>query len=77
MVPDTPSARARFIERAAVLTDTPSLVFLDPDNGMMVGSATAATRCKYVYYSELASLSEAMNDDSVLLVYQHLPRVKR
>jgi hypothetical protein len=77
VVPDDPGARAEYIARAAALTAKPSLVFLDPDNGMMVGSATAATRCKYVDYGELATLSGAMHDDSALLVYQHLPRVKR
>lgn len=77
VVPDRPAARAEFVQRATELASVPSLVFVDPDNGMMVGSATATTRCKYVDYPELAILSEAMTDDSVLLVYQHLPRVKR
>jgi hypothetical protein len=77
VVPDDPSARAEYILRAAERAQRPSLVFLDPDNGMMVGSATAGTRCKFVDYGELATLLAAMHGDSLLLVYQHLPRVKR
>jgi hypothetical protein len=77
IVPDEPRARAQFIARAAELTRRPSLVFLDPDNGMMTPSASGSMRCKFVDYHELATLLAAMHDDSALLVYQHLPRVKR
>ena len=77
VVPDDPGARTRYSSQAAEQTRRPSLVFLDPDNGMMTRSASYSARCKYVDYSELATLSAAMHDDSVLLLYQHLPRVKR
>ena len=54
-----------------------ALVFLDPDNGLEVPSMSPANAHKYVRYEEVSSLVSRMDDTSVLVVYQHLPRVNR
>ena len=77
IVPDDPHERMRNVDRVVALASPPGLIFLDPDNGMMVKSATRASRCKYVDYSEVGHIAGAMCDDSLLVVFQFLPRVKR
>lgn len=54
-----------------------AVVFLDPDNGLEVRSMSARHGHKYVRWAEVAALFARMDDDSVLVVYQHLPREKR
>lgn len=77
MVPHDPASRAAYVDQVVGLSSLPGLVFLDPDNGMMTRSTTRAKRCKYVDYPEVASIVQAMNEASVLLVFQYLPYVKR
>ena len=52
-------------------------ILVDPDNGFEVTSMSRASEHKYLRYSELADLYRAMGRDSVLLVYQHWPRMAR
>jgi hypothetical protein len=54
-----------------------SLVFFDPDNGFEVTSMTARNGDKYLQYDELDSVISRMDDESVAVVYQHLPRKNR
>lgn len=54
-----------------------AVVFLDPDNGLEVASMSPRTGHKYVRWTEAVGLYSRMDDDSVLVVYQHLPREKR
>jgi hypothetical protein len=54
-----------------------SLVFFDPDNGFEVPSMTARTGVKYLRYPELAGVFSRMDDASVAVVYQHIPRRDR
>ncbi len=50
---------------------TRSLVLVDPDNGLKADKPTS----KHILYSEARSLLERL-DDSVLMIYQHFPRLK-
>lgn len=54
-----------------------ALVFIDPDNGLEVPSTRPSNGDKYLKYEELDDQFSRMNDPSVLVVYQHHPRVKR
>lgn len=54
-----------------------SLVFFDPDNGFEVPSMTARNGAKFLRYQELANVFSRMDDASVAVVYQHLPRKNR
>ena len=54
-----------------------ALVFFDPDNGFEVPSMTARNREKYLHYAELAEVFSRMDDTSVAVIYQHLPRKNR
>jgi hypothetical protein len=50
-----------------------SLVFFDPDNGLEPpGKATAA----HLRYEELDHVFERMDDRSIAVIYQHLPRIE-
>ncbi len=54
-----------------------SLIFIDPDTGLETGSLAYQKkigRDKYLLNEELSRLLESMNDSSVLMIYQHLPR---
>ncbi len=54
-----------------------ALVFLDPDNGLEVGSMGPANGHKYVRFAEMAGLLARGDESSLMLVYQHLPRRPR
>jgi hypothetical protein len=54
-----------------------AVVFLDPDNGLEVRSATEGTFHKYVKFEEVKSIYDGMSPDSCLVIYQHLPRIDR
>lgn len=51
-----------------------SVVVLDPDNGMEIPSNSGD---KWLRYHELRQVYDRMDDMSVLLVFQYIPRVKR
>lgn len=77
-VPDDPDSRAAYVDTVAGLAGSPpGVVFLDPDNGMMAGKVSRSRRCKYVDYPEVRRLVAAMHPESLLVVFQYLPRVAR
>lgn len=54
-----------------------AVVFLDPDNGLEVKSATGRNFHKYVKFEEVKSVYDKMSRDSCLVIYQHLPHMNR
>lgn len=54
-----------------------AVVLIDPDNGFEVKSMDNKSGHKYLKFSELKMLYDKMDFSSVLMVYQHIPRVKR
>lgn len=49
-----------------------SLVFADPDNGLQIKKS----RAKHLLYSEVKYLYDRMDEDSILMIYQHFPRAR-
>ena len=56
---------------------TQSVILVDPDNGFEVKSMRSGTGHKYLKYKELSTIYARMDSNSIIIVYQHLPRVKR
>ena len=54
-----------------------ALVFLDPDNGLEVLSTNSKNADKYVTFKDLRGLLDRIDDQSVLSVFQYLPRQNR
>jgi hypothetical protein len=50
-----------------------SLVFLDPDTGLEEGLPGE----KHLLFSEVKAVHDTMDAGSILMIYQHFPRVKR
>jgi len=50
-----------------------SLIFLDPDTGLEVKNPTQ----RHLLYEEVEKIYDRMDPQSVLMIYQHLPRVTR
>jgi hypothetical protein len=50
-----------------------TLIFLDPDTGLEVKNPTR----RHLLYDEVKKIFERMDHQSVLMIYQHLPRVTR
>jgi hypothetical protein len=50
-----------------------SLIFLDPDTGLEVKNPTQ----RHLLYDEVKRIFDRMDHQSVLMIYQHLPRVIR
>ena len=69
------SHRASWLGHAVAAIRDCDLVFVDPDNGLEIASCSrrAALAGKYVFYDELARLSEGTRS---LIVYQHADRSK-
>ncbi|MFX1537037.1 MAG: hypothetical protein ACFFDI_22730 [Promethearchaeota archaeon] len=53
-----------------------SLILIDPDIGLAVKSIQGREE-KYVKYQEIKSLEEKMNKNSIIMIFQYIPRVKR
>ena len=53
-----------------------SLVLVDPDNGIQPQFARRSLE-KYITYSELEYICTRMDEASIIILYQHLPRVHR
>ncbi|MCD5409167.1 MAG: hypothetical protein LRZ87_00120 [Methanocellales archaeon] len=49
-----------------------SLVFVDPDIGLQVRKS----REKHILYREVKDLYERMDESSILMIYQHFPRIR-
>lgn len=54
-----------------------ALVFFDPDNGFEIRSMTRGNGERYILYDEIGEIFQRMDDQSVLVVYQHLARLPR
>jgi hypothetical protein len=50
-----------------------SLIFLDPDTGLEVKNPTQ----RHLLYDEVKKIFDRMDHQSILMIYQHLPRVIR
>jgi hypothetical protein len=50
-----------------------SLIFIDPDNGLQIKNTKSN---KHLLYSEVKDLYEHMDDNSILMIYQHFPRAR-
>jgi len=76
-VPLEPLFRAAYFAQIRAELAPATLAFLDPDNGLMVRSATWRSRPKYVDHDEVREFHEAMNARSLLVVFQHARREAR
>ncbi len=76
LVPDDAPGRRRWVDGLRDAAGDRDLVFLDPDNGIEVKSRPPgrSDSSKYVYWSEIEMLWSA---GVSLLIYQHIPRVRR
>lgn len=54
-----------------------TVILLDPDNGFEISSMRKSKGNKYLKYSEVEQIYDKMGSDSVVIVYQHIPRVSR
>jgi hypothetical protein len=65
--------RVNYFEK--VFSDFPksSLIFLDPDTGLEVKNPTQ----RHLLYDEVKEIFDRMDHQSVLMIYQHLPRITR
>ena len=54
-----------------------AVILLDPDNGLEAKTARPKTLHKYLAYAEVENIYHRMGEASVLILYQHLPRVHR
>lgn len=63
--------RDYFVQANKGLPDN-SLILVDPDNGMEV----KRPKRRHILYSEIKTLYNEMSNESVLMIYQHFPRIK-
>lgn len=68
-----PDARARYFAGVDDRDLRDAIVFLDPDIGLEVKSASRRNT-KYLHYGELDGIYGRMSGTSVLVCYQHMPR---
>ena len=52
-----------------------AVIMVDPDNGLEVKTSAPRNFHKFIKYSEAGELFQRMNSNSVLVVYQHFPRI--
>ncbi|MHC1705770.1 MAG: hypothetical protein AB9846_17850 [Tenuifilaceae bacterium] len=62
--------RSKYFEDAISFIQPNSLIFIDPDNGIEVKNSTE----KHLLFSELKSVTEKMDNQSILMIYQHFSR---
>jgi hypothetical protein len=76
IIPDNIDQRNDYFKNLYGLASKHDLVFLDPDNGMEIGSKKKGTKdsSKYLYYDEVHKLYKQGNS---LLIYQHYIREKK
>jgi hypothetical protein len=65
--------REHYFQNLLVHFPARSLVFFDPDTGLKERSPGD----KYLLFSEVKTIHETMDTGSILMIYQHFPRVKR
>jgi hypothetical protein len=73
---EDPEARTRYFETFAEVARGSELVFFDPDNGLEVKSISYGRKdsSKYLFWREVEMF---FGNGHSVLVYQHIPRVKR
>ncbi|WP_321505427.1 hypothetical protein [uncultured Methanoregula sp.] len=64
--------RARYFERIFSHIPKKSLILLDPDIGLEENRPTE----KHLLFDEVKKITDSMDTRSVLMIYQHFPRVK-
>jgi len=69
--------RAAYFKEIAKENLDDAVVFLDPDNGLEVKSTGDGNGDKYVRSDEVELIYSRMGENSVLVIYQHLPRLHR
>ncbi len=52
-----------------------AVIMVDPDNGLEVKTSAPRNFHKFIKYSEAGDLFRRMNSNSVLVIYQHFPRI--
>jgi hypothetical protein len=71
-------SRANYWDRFKLLAGTDkTMVFLDPDTGLQTGTSSYRKRVgpeKYILNNELNDLFIKLQHESLLMIYQHLPR---
>jgi hypothetical protein len=65
--------RENYFRRVVEKLPPGSLIFLDPDTGLEVKNPTR----RHLLYDEVKRLFGHMDHQSILMIYQHLPRVMR
>lgn len=65
--------RENYFNRMFEHFPTSSLIFLDPDTGLEVKNPTQ----RHLLFEEVQKIFDRMDHQSVLMIYQHLPRVTR
>lgn len=65
--------RVSYFEKVFEKFPENSLIFLDPDTGLEVKNPTQ----RHLLFEEVRKIYERMDDRSILMIYQHLPRVAR
>jgi hypothetical protein len=63
--------RAVYFQKIETELSDRSLILIDPDNGLQIKSSNK----RHVLYCELKQLFGKMDNDSLIMVYQHFPRV--
>lgn len=76
-VPCAANERRAYFDAMLARLSPATLLFLDLDNGLMTKSATLSQRPKFVDWHEVTALFHALDEESVLLIFQHSRRVKR
>lgn len=65
--------RDKYFENILVGLLHKSLVLVDPDIGLQIENSTE----KHLLYSEVKYLYDHMDEDSLLMIYQHFPQARR
>lgn len=65
--------RSQYFDKVVNRSLDNSLIFFDPDNGLEVRHNNE----KHLLFSEIFLTLEKNNEDNLLMLYQHFPRVKR
>ncbi|MFA4862037.1 MAG: hypothetical protein WC598_14875 [Methanoregula sp.] len=64
--------RTRYFSNILPRIPKKSLIFLDPDTGLEESRPTE----KHLLFAEVKQIADRMDKNSVLMIYQHFPRVK-
>lgn len=65
--------RANYFEKVFERFPENSLIFLDPDTGLEVKNPTR----RHLLFDEVTKIFGRMDHESILMIYQHIPRVTR